>query len=190
MKVEGTSYLFPGSGNLAQSDSWFLSVVQHSVAGIKQTLFIKSWIVNALDFVGQLVSVAGTPLCHCNSEPQTNIKEHSCVLVKLYSQKQVAGWIWISACSLLTSVHFCLLVFIFHFSPSISLEVTQCFYFFQFEHAYLKSKVNNLTTLSPSHKPGHTNTPYKVLGYFNYNYLLYTCSYCPQFYLCYSFLKS
>lgn len=77
------------------------------IGGGQHTSSVKSQIVNIFSFVNHVLSALTTQFCNCR-EPaaveNTETKEHGCVQIKLYLQKQMTGCIRPTSCSLPTSV--------------------------------------------------------------------------------------
>lgn len=62
----------------------------HSVRQGLPIFFVKGQIVNILDFVSYMVSVATTQLCRCSAKvaiDDTETKGHGCVPITLYFSK-------------------------------------------------------------------------------------------------------
>lgn len=77
------------------------------VGGGQQPSSVKSQIVNIFSFVNHVLSALTTQFCNCRDPAAVEnmeSKEHSCVQIKLYLQKQMTGCIRPMSCSLPTSV--------------------------------------------------------------------------------------
>lgn len=68
-----------------------------------ETSAVKSYLISTFGFVGYLVSVAATQLCHMKAAvDSTSVSDQGCVSIKLYLDKQAEVWTWPMGHCLLT----------------------------------------------------------------------------------------
>jgi len=115
----------------------------------QQTFSIKSQTVNALGFVGHLVSVVSTQHCHYSSEAARDKYKGAWLCSSKTLFIKTGGGLDLALGPYFAD--FCSLLFV-SFNPFFLLvlevrhsDITFFWLLVQFDHAYLKTKINNLT---------------------------------------------